>query len=200
MLKRANPDTLTPKLQSFVAEADKAENKGETKALHSAVKVLGKAQDNLDEALLARSNLMTQWRAFLATSLERFQQYTGHFQQQEHAHQENIANAKEALVKAKKEYQATEEKATTATTISDDEQDMKDMPAKDTATCIMEGLHTMTEGLKNLSDQAEQAAISEEERKVKRPRAARAEERPATTHAGTMPPMQSLLAGPDSSD
>ena len=186
LLKKANQDTLSPELQQFVSEETKAETKGETKALHSAVKVLGRARDTLDEAISARSNLMTQWRAFLSTSLERFRQYTDHFQRQEQAHQENIAKAKEALVKAKQEYQATEEKATT---ISDDEPEMKDTPAKDTATCIREGLHTMTEGLKSLAEEAEKAAISEE-RKTKRPRAAPTEEQGSEVPVGTMPSMQ----------
>ena len=186
MPKKANQDTLPPELQHFVAEETKAETKGETKALHSAVAVLGRARDQLDAALLSRSNLMTQWRAFLSTSLERFRQYTDHFQCQEQAHQENIAKAKEALIKAKQEYQATEEKATT---ISDEEPEMKDAPAKDTATCIREGLHTMTEGLKTLAEEAEKAAISEE-RKTKRPRAAPADEQAADVPIGTMPSMQ----------
>ena len=77
---------------------------------------------------------MAQWRAFLSTSLERFRQYTEHFQQQEATHQENIAKAREALVQAKADYHATEERATT---ISDDENDMKDTSTKDSATKIM---------------------------------------------------------------
>ena len=168
MLKKANQETLTTDLQNFVAEETKATTRVETKELHSAVKVLGKARDTLDEALLARSNLMTQWRTFLTMSLERFRQYTDHFQEQEKTHQENIVKAKEALLQAKTDYHATEEKAT-ATTISDDEDEMRDS-TKDSASKILEGLHNMTESLKQLSDQAEAEHLAEEERKAKRPR------------------------------
>ena len=167
MLKKANQELLTPDLQNFVAEETKADTKVETKALHSAVKVLGKARDAVDEALLARSNLMSQWRTFLAMSLERFKQYTDHFQEQEKAHQENIAKAREALHQAKEDYRETEEKTVT---ISDDEAEMKDSTTKDSAIKIMEGLTTMTESLKQLSDQAEKDHLEEEERKAKRPR------------------------------
>ena len=168
MLKKANPESLTADLQNFVAEESKAATRVETKELHSAVKVLGKARDTLDEALLARTNLMTQWRTFLTMSLERFRQYTDHFQEQEKTHQENIVKAKEALLQAKTDYHATEEKAT-ATTISDDEDEMRDS-TKDSATMILQGLHNMTESLKQLSDQAEAEHLAEEERKAKRPR------------------------------
>ena len=131
MLKRANQETLSTELQQFVAEEGKVETKIETKALHSAVKVLGKARDNLDEALLARSNLLSQWRSFLAISLERFRQYTDHFQNQERAHQENINKVKEALLKAKEDSNSTEKEATV---ISDDESEMKESPSKESNT------------------------------------------------------------------
>ena len=104
MLKKANPETLTPELQHFVAEETKAATKKDAKTLYTAVDELTKAREALDTALLARSNLMAQWRAFLTMSLERFRQYTDHFQQQELAHQENIKTAKEALQKAKADF------------------------------------------------------------------------------------------------
>ena len=110
---------------------------------------------------------MTQWRTFLTMSLERFRQYTDHFQEQEKTHQENITKAKEALIQAKQDYHATEEKAT-APTISDDEDEMKDS-TKDSDVKILEGLNSMTESLKQLSDQAEKDHLAEEERKAKRP-------------------------------
>ena len=51
MLKKANQETLTADLQNFVVEETKATTRVETKELHSAVKVLGKARDALDEAM-----------------------------------------------------------------------------------------------------------------------------------------------------
>ena len=135
---------------------------------------------------------MTQWRTFLSMSLERFRQYTDHFQEQERTHQENITKAKETLLQAKQDYHATEEKAT-ATTISDDEDEMKDT-TRDSATKILEGLSSMTESLKQLSDQAEKDHIAEEERKAKRPRSASKEA--ASTGPPAVPPAMQPFGGP----
>ena len=174
LLKKANQDNLPVELQTFVAEETKADSKVETKALHSAVKVLGRARDHLDEALLARANLMSQWRSFLNTSLERFKQYAEHFKYfkaQEKEHQEVITKAREALVQAKEDYHATEEKATTIS--SDDEPDSKDAAMLDPGVKILEGLDMMTENLQKLTAQADQEIQAEEERKAKRPRGAK---------------------------
>ena len=165
MLKKANLETLTPELQQFVAEETKAASKKDAKTLYTAVDTLTKAREELDTALLARSNLMTQWRSFLTMSLERFRQYTDHFQNQEQAHQENIKNAKEKLHQAKEDFSSKEE---AATVISDDEGEAKDASTKESATKILEGLAHMTESLQKLSEQAEKE--EEEERKAKRPR------------------------------
>lgn len=171
LLKRANPETLTPELQNFVAEETKAATKKDAKAIYTAVDDLSKAREALDTALHARSNLMAQWRSFLTMSLERFRQYTDHFQTQERAHQESIAAAREALLKAKADFSSKEEEATV---ISDEDNDMKDVSTKESATKILEGLSHMTESLQMLSEQAEKEHHAEEERKAKRPREAKA--------------------------
>lgn len=166
MLKKANPENLTPELQQFVAEETKAATKQDAKTLYTAVDALTKAREELDTAHMARSNLMTQWRAFLTMSLERFRQYADHFQSQEQAHQQNIQKAKETLQKAKEDFSSKEE---AALVISDEDTESKDASTKESATKILEGLNHMTDSLKKLSEQAEQEQ-AEEERKAKRPR------------------------------
>ena len=183
LLKKANPESLTPDLQSFVAEETKAATKKDAKSLYTAVNELTKARESLDTALLARSNLMAQWRAFLTMSLERFRQYSDHFQKQEAAHQENISNAKEMLQKAKTDFNTKEEEATV---ISDEENEMKDTATKESAVKIMEGLNHMTASLQKLSEQAEMEHNAEEERKAKRPRETKNQE----AGEGTLPSMQ----------
>ena len=183
LLKKANPESLTPDLQSFVAEETKAATKKDAKSLYTAVDELTKARESLDNALLARSNLMAQWRAFLTMSLERFRQYSDHFQKQEAAHQENISNAKEMLQKAKTDFNTKEEEATV---ISDEENEMKDTATKESAVKIMEGLNHMTASLQKLSEQAEMEHNAEEERKAKRPRETKNQE----AGEGTLPSMQ----------
>lgn len=186
LLKKANPETLTPELQQFVASETKAASKKDAKTLYSAVGALTKAREELDTALLARSNLMAQWRAFLTMSLERFRQYTDHFQSQEQAHQENIKLAKERLHKAKEDFSSKEE---AATLISDDESETKLTSTKESATQILEGLSHMTANLQKLSEQAEQEQ-AEEERKAKRPRQKEEDPPDAAMASDKLPSMQ----------
>jgi hypothetical protein len=148
---------------------------------------LTKAREALDTALLARSNLMAQWRAFLTMSLERFRQYTDHFQQQEQAHQENIKTAKETLQKAKADFNSKEEEATV---ISDEDTESKDVSTKESAHKILEGLCHMTDSLQKLSEQAEKEHTAEEERKAKRPRQKDTDVVDAAMSSGGLPSMQ----------
>ena len=186
LLKKANPENLTPELQQFVADETKAATKKDAKTLYTAVDTLTKAREELDTALLARSNLMAQWRAFLTMSLERFRQYTDHFQSQEKAHQENIQLAKETLQKAKEDFSSKEE---AATVISDEETESKDASTKESATKILEGLNHMTASLQKLSEQVEQDQ-AEEERKAKRPRQKEGEKPDVAMPSGELPSMQ----------
>ena len=187
MLKKANPEALTPELQNFVAEETKAATKQDAKTLYTAVDELTKAREALDTALLARSNLMAQWRAFLTMSWERFRQYTDHFQQQEQAHQENIKTAKETLQKAKADFNSKEEEATV---ISDEDTESKDVSTKESAHKILEGLCHMTDSLQKLSEQAEKEHTAEEERKAKRPRQKDTDVVDAAMSSGGLPSMQ----------
>ena len=119
-------------------------------------------------------------------SLERFRQYTDHFQNQEQAHQENIKSAKEKLHKAKEDFSTKEE---AATVISDDESETKDASTKESATKILERLAHMTASLQKLSEQAEQEQ-AEEERKAKRPRQKEGEPQDAVMPSGGLQSMQ----------
>lgn len=186
LLKKANPESLTPELQQFVADETKAATKKDAKTLYTAVGALTKAREELDTALLARSNLMSQWRSFLTMPLERFRQYTDHFQSQENAHQENIKTAKDKLQKAKEDFSSKEE---AATVISDEEGDAKDTSTKESADKILEGLAHMTESLQKLSEQAAQEQ-AEEERKAKRPRKKEEEPKDVVMPPGNSPSLQ----------
>jgi len=186
LLKKVNPETLTPELQQFVVDETKAASKKDAKTLYSAVGALTKAREELDTAILAKSNLMAQWRAFLTMSLERFRQYTDHFQNQEQAHQENIKLAKERLRKAKEDFSSKEE---AATVISDDEVESKATTTKESAAQILKGLSHMTESLQKLSEQAEEEQ-AEEERKAKRPRQKEGDPQDAAMPAESLPSMQ----------
>ena len=174
----------------FVATETKAANKKDAKSLYNAVDELTKAREALDAALMARANLMAQWRSFLTTSLERFRQYTDHFQGQERAHQESIATARTALLKAKEDFSTKEEEATV---ISDEENEMKDVSTKESAEKILEGLAQMTNSLQVLSEKAEAEHHAEEERKAKRPRAGAQQEQGG---AASVPPSLQPFGGP----
>ena len=96
-----NPDSATPEVHASVQRHKTQGKKQYTKGLHSAVKYLGQARQALDDAISARSHLMSRRRAFLNASLKQWKDYTDMFQAQEKACQEQIAAARDGVSKAK---------------------------------------------------------------------------------------------------
>ena len=144
----------------------------ETKLLHSAVSAHGKAKKELYEAQLARVNLHSSWRRFLADSAVQWQKYSDMFLQQETELSARVPSAKESLANAKEvlstsKFSAGVDAKEVAATMSDEEPD-KDLSAA-TAAKISEGFTQLSSGLQTLQAQAEQAE-KEEQQAMKRPR------------------------------
>ena len=109
------------------------------------------------------------------------------------SNQDQIAKCKDALREAKEDFRSKEE---AATIISDDDNEMRDSNTKETAAKILEGLTHMSEGLQQLSAQAEKEHQDEEERKAKRPRGQHGA--PASANAASGPPSMQPFGGPGS--
>ena len=153
-------------IQEIVTKYDVPKKSTSKKEMHSAVNDLDRARTAMSEAIQARTNLMANWRTFLTASLERWREYTTHFQQQEQACQAEINKAKEDLQQAKNDFLTkmpgdTEE-------ISDEDIEIKDQ--NETATRILGGMENMWNSLQFLAAQAEKDRVEEEERINKRPR------------------------------
>ena len=103
LLKKKKGDQ---EIQEIVNKYDTQGKKTSKKQMHNAVNDLDRARPNMAEAIQARSNLMAKWRTFLTASLERWREYTEHFQKQEQTCQEDIAHAREELAKAKADFLA----------------------------------------------------------------------------------------------
>ena len=144
----------------------------ETKLLHSAVSAHGKAKKELYEAQLARVNLHSSWRRFLADSAIQWQKYSEMFLQQETELSARVSTAKEALTAAREALSSS--KVTAGVDARDemaamsDEEGDKDLSAA-TASKISEGFTQLSSGLQTLQQQAEQAE-KEEQQAMKRPR------------------------------
>ena len=115
---------------------------------------------------------MTDWRIFLQQSVTTWQEYTTMFQTQAQAMQENLDNALEALVAAKRNFheQSAQLKENDTETISDDDKEPQDSEMTlqlENSKRIHEGLTTVVTSLQDLTEKAEI-----EEQKAKRQRKA----------------------------
>ena len=155
-------------LQDIVQKYDVQDKKSTKKKMHSAVNELTAAKDAMEAAVQARSNLLMNWRTFLTASLDRWQEYTEHFQKQEKACQDQITQAKEDLTRAKADF--LKRVPGEAQEISDDEPEIKEQ--SEASTSILSGMQNMQTSLMELSAQAEKEKAEAEERTSKRPRKA----------------------------
>lgn len=126
-------------IQEIVTKYDAHGKKATKKQMHNAVNDLDNARTAMEEAITARSSLLANWRTFLTASLERWREYTEHFQKQEVACQEEISRAKDELVKAKADFVA--KMPGEAEEISDEDTEIKEQ--NDAATRILGGMENI---------------------------------------------------------
>eukprot|EP00435_Cladocopium_sp_Y103_P030597 s425_g7.t1 len=138
-----------------------------TKEHHSAVTLHAKAKEELENAILARTQLLSNWRAFIGDAVRLWQNYATNFMEQEKNLQSRIAAAKDGVIAAKDELaRANRENDIKVQEISDEEIDMETSTgAAKRVTDTMQGLAT---SLQNLEKEAE--ALVESEHVAKRPR------------------------------
>lgn len=161
---------LPQEVQSYVQTLKARDVKRSVKTLHSAVTVMGKARDELQAAIAARSQMHSTWRTFLADSIQRFQTYGQDFALQEESLVMRIQEAKKSFENAKETLSVEKAKASSLEdNIQEvsDEDEIKDVvitsPDK-----IAESLNHLTSSLQQLKSQAD--SLEQEEQKNKRPR------------------------------
>ena len=169
---RARQMELPPDMRQKVQNMSKKEGAQATKELHSAVRTLGFARKDVEEALQARYNLIASWKHFLADAVQQWQGYTSLFQQQERDLQERIQQAHANFMTAKVQAEQSQQEAGKITPIEikdDDEELTGEQANADTSSGkIQEGLVNLTASLQQLQAQAESIEI--EEKAAKRPR------------------------------
>lgn len=149
----------------------KKEGARATKDLHSAVKQLGIARAEVEEAIQARINLIASWKNFLSVAVKTWQDYTVLFQTQEKGLQARIQEAQDNFAQAK--IQAAESQAVAGKLtieIKDEDEDLTEgQESTDlSAGKIKEGLNTLSASLNQMKEHAD--AIVVEENAAKRQR------------------------------
>lgn len=142
-----------------------------SKGLKNAVDKMEKARKKFKEAQTARQNLHSNWRKYIADSLERWTKFAEKFGKDDEelankvkAAYEKLSQTKEAVETAKN---ALEELDTeTAIEITDDEMNDK----IDSSEGIQANLSKMVENLASMQQRAEAAMLEAGETRPKRPR------------------------------
>ena len=149
----------------------KKEGARATKDLHTAVKQLGIARAEVEEAIQARINLIASWKNFLTEAVKTWQDFTVLFQTRERGLQTRIQEAQENFAQAK--VQAAESQAVAGKLtieIKDEDEDIVEGSESTDLSSgkIKEGLKTLSASLQQMKEQAD--AIVVEENAAKRQR------------------------------
>lgn len=172
-MARARQSELPADMRHQMQKMSKKEGAKATKDLHSAVKQLGIARSEVEEAIQARINLIASWKNFLSEAVKTWQDYTVLFQTQERGLQARIQEAQENFAQAK--IQAAESQAVAGKLtieIKDEDEDLVEgQESTDLSSGkINEGLATLSASLQQMKEQAD--AIVVEENAAKRQRTA----------------------------
>ena len=142
-----------------------------TRDLQAAAKHLGDARKAYENAILARSQLHSNWRQFLSDAIRLWQDYSTQFTAQEKKLQEQVALTKENFLQAKEISAKAHDAAGEVQEIHSDEDPGEGQSAPSAAAIkITETMEGLSQSLLNLQQQA--AAIDAEEKahQAKRPR------------------------------
>ena len=167
-LKEANTP-IPAQVQHIVAE--NSTPAPSSKRLKQAVDKMDKARKKFRDAQSARQNLHSNWRKYIADSLERWTQFAEKFGKDDQELAEKVRAAHEKLQETKEAVEtakiALEEHDTeTAIEITDDEMNDK----LDSSEVIQANISKMVENLASLQQKADAALLEAGEARPKRPR------------------------------
>ena len=161
---------LPPHIQKAVKEKQVKEGAKDgawaTKDLHAAATHththLGHMQKAYEKAILARSQLHSNWKKFLSDAVKLWQDYATQFAVQEQRLQLQVVSEKEAFLTAKEASAKAHEIAGEVQEIKSDEEYREVAPSTTTSTQrITESIEGLSKSLESLQQQA--AAIPKEE-------------------------------------
>ena len=199
-MARARQSELPADMRHQMQKMAKKEGAKATKDLHSAVKQLGIARAEVEEAIQARINLIASWKNFLTEAVKTWQDYTVLFQTQERGLQARIQEAQESFAQAK--VQAAESQAVAGKLtieIKDEDDDLVDgqQTTDLSAGKINEGLATLSASLQQMKEQADAIVVEENAAKRQRTAASQAEDQameggaPTDSNRSSKPPFVS---------
>ena len=169
---------LPPHIQKAVKESAMKEAVKEgakaTRDLEVAAKHLGQARKDYENAILARSQLHSNWRHFLSDAVKMWQDYATQFTTQEKQLQDRVTATKEAFIQAKEVSSKAHDTAGTVQEI-DSEEDIDNIESTNQTTStaaqkITETMVGLTSSLQNLQQQAAALEAEEQTHQAKRPR------------------------------
>lgn len=163
---KKNETELPPEVSAVVKDTKITDGMSKIKNMHDAVEPLGEAQQAFETACFARAQNLASWRQFLHLSVQRWQEYSLHFQSQEKHNMDQIAQARERVQSAQAIFK----------TITIDAEEDPDLMDEEPATTkqegsskIQQGLDHMTASLESLAKQAD-LEFAEDQQQKKRPR------------------------------
>eukprot|EP00435_Cladocopium_sp_Y103_P002722 s5384_g1.t1 len=97
---KKNETELPTEVAEIVKDTSLKDGLQKIQNMHDAVENLGNAQQALEQACFERAQNLASWRQFLHLSVQRWQEYTQHFQAQERHFMEGISQHREAVKRA----------------------------------------------------------------------------------------------------
>lgn len=165
---------LPPDMRLKVQNYTKKEGAKATKDLHTAVRLQGRARQDLEDALQARFNLIASWKAFLTDAIRTWQEYATLFQQQEKDVKDKIQAAQEQFNQANIQLEQSQMAAGKVKTIEIKDEDDEFVEGQANIMNASDKIHdsfkTLSSSLQQLQTQTEQ--IETEMQAAKRPRLA----------------------------
>jgi len=162
------PPDMRMKVQNFA----KKEGARATKDLHTAVRLQGRARQDLEDALQARFNLIASWKTFLTDAIRTWQEYATLFQQQEKDVQTKIQEAQDQFNQANVQLDQSQTAAGKVKTIVIKDEDDEIAEGQATISSASDKIHdsfkTLSTSLLQLQAQTEQ--IETDMQAAKRPR------------------------------
>lgn len=168
---KKNETELPPDVAQVLKDTTVKDGKLKIKGMHDAVEVLGDAHTALEHACHERAQNLATWRQFLHQSVQRWQEYTERFQQQEKVNLCAISQARDELKQAQKVFKEMQDKGLIAIDAEEDSaMDAEVVMKEESSTKIRTGLQHLTKSLQELAQQAEQEHVEEQEHLKKRAR------------------------------
>lgn len=147
--------TLPEDVQQEMKTLKVKEEKEQSKELNQAVKSLRRARKELQESFEARSQLHSQWRAFLSLSVTQWQGFTSQFQAQEAVALRRVTDAQQALQEAKAQLASSKEIADLSPNPNAEQGDANvvdaELISEDESTKVEDSATKMQTGLDNLT-------------------------------------------------